>query len=87
VRAIESHVWGSGFESPLFCDEAQVLQQRLVADKHLKLRLMLAGAAREAIWFGHTEPLPARVRLAYRLGTDRFQGLERLQVFVHSAVE
>jgi len=87
VRALESRVWGSGFEAPLFCDEAQVLQQRLVADKHLKMRLHLAGAARDAIWFGRTEPLPARVRLAFRLGADRFQGIERVQVFVQAAAE
>lgn len=85
VRSLQAQVWGAGFESPLFCDEVDVLQQRLVADKHLKLRVQLAGAAREAIWFGRTEPLPARVRLAYRLGIDRFQGLERVQVFVEAA--
>ncbi|HSB99238.1 MAG TPA: single-stranded-DNA-specific exonuclease RecJ [Burkholderiaceae bacterium] len=87
VRALESHVWGAGFEAPLFCDEVQVLQQRLVADKHLKLRLQLAGAAREAIWFGRTEPLPARARLAFRLGSDRFQGLERVQLVVLALAE
>ena len=87
VRALESQVWGSGFEAPLFCDEVQVLQQRLVADKHLKLRVQLAGATREAIWFGRTEPLPARARLAFRLGSDRFQGLERVQVFVQAFAE
>ncbi|MCG3188237.1 MAG: Single-stranded-DNA-specific exonuclease RecJ [Burkholderiaceae bacterium] len=87
VRALESQVWGAGFEAPLFCDEAQVLQQRLVADKHLKLRLHLAGAAREAIWFGRTEPLPARARLAFRLGSDSFQGLERVQLFVQALAE
>jgi single-stranded-DNA-specific exonuclease len=85
VRSLQSQVWGAGFESPLFCDEADVLQQRLVADKHLKLRVQLAGAPRDAIWFGRTEPLPARVRLAFRLGLDRFQGLERVQVFVEAA--
>ncbi|HEY6510931.1 MAG TPA: DHHA1 domain-containing protein, partial [Burkholderiaceae bacterium] len=87
VRALESHVWGAGFEAPLFCDQAQVLQQRLVADKHLKLKLQLAGAAREAIWFGRTEPLPTRVRLAFRIGSDRFQGLERVQLYVQAALE
>jgi single-stranded-DNA-specific exonuclease len=87
VRALESQVWGSGFEAPLFCDEAQVLQQRLVADKHLKLRLQLAGAAREAIWFGRTEPLPARARLAFRIASDRFQGLERVQLVVQALTE
>ena len=87
VRALESHVWGAGFEAPLFCDEAQVLQQRLVADKHLKLKLQMAGATREAIWFGRTEPLPPRARLAFRIGSDRFQGLERLQLFVQALAE
>jgi single-stranded-DNA-specific exonuclease len=60
-RALDAQVWGQGFEAPVFCDEVEVLQQRLVADKHLKLRVRLAWAraslAREAIWFGHTEPL------------------------------
>ena len=47
----------------------------------------LAGAVREAIWFGRTDPLPPRVRLAFRLGSDRFQGLERVQLFVQAAAE
>jgi single-stranded-DNA-specific exonuclease len=85
VRSLQSQVWGAGFESPLFCDEVDVLQQRLVADKHLKLRVQLAGAPRDAIWFGRTEPLPSRVRLAFRLAVDRFQGLERVQVIVETA--
>ena len=62
-------------------------EQRLVADKHLKLRLRLAGSVREAIWFGRTEPLPERVRLAFRLASDSFQGLERVQLVVQAAAE
>jgi hypothetical protein len=31
--------WGPAFEAPVFCDDEQVLGQRLVADKHLKLRM------------------------------------------------
>ena len=92
VQRIDAQVWGQGFEVPVFCDEVEVLQQRLVADKHLKLRVRLAAAARaslaprEAIWFSHTEPLPARVRLAYRLSLDEFQGQQRLQMVVEAAV-
>jgi len=68
----------------------QVLQQRLVADKHLKLRVRSPGstgpaALRDAIWFGHTDPLPARVQLAYRLSLDEFQGQQRLQMVVEAA--
>jgi len=89
VRTLDAQVWGQGFEAPVFCDEVEVLQQRLVAEKHLKLRVRQGGAAgniRDAIWFGHTEPLPARVRLAYRLSLDEFQGQQRLQMMVEAAL-
>ena len=85
VALLDSQVWGQGFEPPLFCDEVEVLQQRLVGDKHLKLRVRHAGALRDAIWFGHAEPLPARVRLAYRLSLDEWQGQARVQMVVEAA--
>jgi len=80
-------VWGQGFAAPVFCDEVDVLQQRLVGEKHLKLRVRHAGQVRDAIWFGQTEPLPARVRLAYRLDLNEFQGRQSLQMVVEAAVE
>ncbi len=82
---LDAQVWGQGFEAPLFCDEVQVLQQRLVGEKHLKLRLSLAGKPRDAIWFGHPEPLPERVRLAYRLSLDEWNGQPRVQMVVEAA--
>ena len=69
----------------MFCDEVEVLQQRLVGEKHMKLRVRHAGTLRDAIWFGHAEPLPARVQLAYRLNVDEFQGQQRLQMVVEAA--
>jgi single-stranded-DNA-specific exonuclease len=85
VAVLDAQVWGQGFEAPLFCDEVEVLQQRLVGDKHLKLRLRLAGAQRDAIWFGHADPLPQRARLAYRLSLDEWNGQRRLQMVVEAA--
>jgi single-stranded-DNA-specific exonuclease len=87
VATLDAQVWGQGFEAPVFCDEVEVLQQRLVGEKHLKLRVRHAGQLRDAIWFGHAEPLPARVRLAYRLNLDEFQGQQRLQMVVETALE
>ncbi len=87
VAALDAQVWGQGFEAPVFLDEVDVLQQRLVGEKHLKLRLRHAGQLRDAIWFGHAEPLPARVRLVYRLNADEYQGQQRLQMVVEGAVE
>ncbi|MBI5257614.1 MAG: single-stranded-DNA-specific exonuclease RecJ [Burkholderiales bacterium] len=90
VARIDAQVWGQGFEAPVFLDEVEVLQQRLVGEKHLKLRVRHGGPAgplRDAIWFGHAEALPQRVRLAYRLNLDEFQGQQRLQMVVEAAVE
>lgn len=85
VQVLEQQVWGQAFEPPLFCDEVEVVAQRLVGEKHLKLRVRHAGALREAIWFGHVEPLPDRVKLAYRLSLDEYQGQMRVQMVVEAA--
>ena len=86
VAVLDAQVWGQGFEAPLFCDTVQVLQQRLVGEKHLKLRLVHQGQERDAIWFSRTEPLPATVRLAYRLSLDEWNGRQRVQMVVEAAV-
>jgi len=85
VRAIDAEVWGQAFEAPVWADEVDVLTQRLVGEKHLKLTLRHAGSVREAIWFGRSEPLPARVRLAYRLSVDEYNGRQRVQMVVEAA--
>jgi single-stranded-DNA-specific exonuclease len=85
VAALDAQVWGQGFEAPTFCDEVDVVQQRLVGEKHLKLRVRHAGVLRDAIWFGHAEPVGDRVRIAYRLSIDEFQGQQRLQMVVEAA--
>ena len=85
IATIDAQVWGQGFEAPVFCDEMEVVNQRLVGGKHLKLKLRHAGTLRDAIWFGHAEPLPgAKARLAYRLSLDEFQGQQRVQMVVEA---
>jgi len=85
VALLDEQVWGQGFEPPLFCDEVQVVQQRLLAEKHLKLRVRHAGTLRDAIWFGHAEPVAETVRLAYRLSLDEWNGEMRVQMVVEAA--
>ena len=86
VQMLDAQVWGQGFEAPVFCDEVQVLQQRLVGEKHMKLRLRHQGQERDAIWFSHADPLPATVRLAYRINVDEWNGRQRVQMVVEAAV-
>jgi single-stranded-DNA-specific exonuclease len=90
VHALDGQVWGQAFEAPVFVDEVEVISQRLVGEKHLKLALRFAGAARgseirDAIWFGHSEPVAATLRLAYRLSIDTYNGRERVQMVVEAA--
>jgi single-stranded-DNA-specific exonuclease len=87
VAMLDAQVWGQGFEPPTFVDEVQVVQQRLVGEKHLKLRLRHGQALRDAIWFGRVEPLPERVALAYRVSVDEWQGQRRVQMMVQAAQE
>jgi single-stranded-DNA-specific exonuclease len=81
---LHEQVWGNGFEPPLFTDEVEVLSQRIVGEKHLKLNLRHAGQAVDAIWFGRTEPLPARTRIAYRLDINEWQGERKVQFLVEA---
>ena len=85
VDAINSQVWGQGFAPPTFSEELEVVSQRLVGEKHLSLKLRHQGEMVDGIWFGHTEPLPAKVLLAYRLDINEWQGQRKLQFLVEGA--
>jgi single-stranded-DNA-specific exonuclease len=85
VDTLHREVWGQGFAPPVFSEEVEVVSQRLVGEKHLALKLKHQGQPVDAIWFSHTEPLPARVRLAFRLDADEWQGVRRVRFLVEGA--
>jgi len=85
VETLNQAVWGQGFAAPVFSDEVEVLSQRLIAEKHLKLQLKHQGHPIEAMWFGHTEALPPRLRLAFRLDIDEWQGARKVRFLVEAA--
>jgi single-stranded-DNA-specific exonuclease len=81
---LQNQVWGQGFAEPVFQDKVEVLSQRIVADKHLSLKLKLHGQAIDGIWFGHTQALPNYAELAYRLVLDSWQGQRKLKLHVEN---
>lgn len=85
VDTLHREVWGQGFAAPTFSEEVEVVSQRLVGEKHLALKLRHQGQAVDGIWFGHTESLPARVKLAFRLDADEWQGVKRVRFLVEAA--
>lgn len=85
VDVLHKEVWGQGFAPPTFSEEVEVVSQRLVGEKHLALKLKHQGQPVDGIWFGHTEPLPARVKLAFRLDADAWNGVRRVRFLVEAA--
>ena len=85
VDTLHREVWGQGFAPPTFSEEVEVISQRLVGEKHLALKLKHQGTPVDGIWFGRTEPLPARVLLAFRLDADEWQGVRRVRFLVEGA--
>lgn len=82
ARMLEAEIWGQGFPQPVFCDTFAVESQRVVGERHLKLRLVKDGRRYEAMRFGALDPLPARARAAYRLAVNEFNGLKSVQLNV-----
>ena len=82
ARLLESQIWGQAFPQPLFCDTFAVDGQRVVGERHLKLRLSKGGRSFEAMRFGALDALPHTARVAYRLSVNEFNGLRAVQLNV-----
>ena len=85
VDTLHKEVWGQGFAAPTFSEEVEVVSQRLVGERHLALKLKHQGQPVDGIWFGHTDTLPARVKLAFRLDADEWQGVRRVRFLIEAA--
>jgi len=79
---LEQAVWGQGFAAPTFDDEFAIAQQRVVGERHLRLRVTRDGREYEAMLFAHAEPLPARVHAVYRLGSNEYNGERSMQLTI-----
>ena len=82
AQAIGRCVWGQGFAAPLFSEELEVLDQRILAGKHSALKLLHHGQMVDAIWFGHNSPLPRTAHLAYRLEVNEWQQRKQLRFVI-----
>lgn len=86
AEMLANQVWGQGFPQPVFVDRFHVVHQKVLGEKHLKLRLQKQGQLFEAIYFQHAEPLPEEVELAFALQVNEYNGNRSLQLQVVHAV-
>ncbi|MEO8671893.1 MAG: single-stranded-DNA-specific exonuclease RecJ [Tahibacter sp.] len=78
--------WGQGFAEPLFDDEFELVDWRLMGETHLRLRLAHRGRREplDAVMFGGytgTAP-PARLRAAFQLSINDWNGRESLRLLL-----
>ncbi len=81
--------WGAGFPEPLFRGEFRVHEQRIVGERHLKLRVEPAagGPVIDAIAFNQVvHGLRGMVQLAFRLDVNEYRGVESPQLIVEQLV-
>lgn len=82
ARLLDEQVWGQGFPAPQFDNDFIVQSQRVVGEKHLKLRLNTQGKLIDAILFGHNEPLPGQIHAVYSLNVNEYNGTQSLQFII-----
>lgn len=80
AQALENQVWGQGFAPPLFFDTFEVLSQRVLSEKHLKLTLKKDSTLIEAIYFNHADMFEGPIFAAYQLQTNRYNGAQKVQL-------
>jgi single-stranded-DNA-specific exonuclease len=80
--ALQRQVWGQGFPPPIFCDQFEVVAQRIVGGKHLKLTLATRGRSVDAIFFRQEAFLPPQVTVVYELQTNAFNGARNVQLLI-----
>jgi single-stranded-DNA-specific exonuclease len=84
--------WGQGFPEPIFDDEFELLEQKLLGGKHLKMlvryqgQLLLDAIAFNIDPFLWPNSLCKNVRLAFKLDINEFRGRVNLQLMVDAII-
>lgn len=81
--------WGQGFPEPVFDGEFEIVDQKIVGQKHLKLILKLIGSEvySDAIAFNvDTDRWPSTeektMKITYKLDVNSFHGRRKLQILI-----
>ncbi len=97
AQNLTQQVWGQGFPQPTFNACFYVESQRIVGEKHLKLKLRKLDASEtkqdqqqlkqsndvyDAMLFFHNDPLPEIIDAVYRLQINEFNGNTNLQLLL-----
>jgi len=82
AELVQTQVWGQGFQSPLFGNYFQILDQKILKDQHLKLKVKLENKTFDAIWFFHNEYITQYAYIVYELNINIWQNQKNLQLMI-----
>jgi single-stranded-DNA-specific exonuclease len=82
VRLMQQEVWGQAFPAPVFADTFDVIQQRILKDKHLKLKLQKGKLRFDAIQFNFADSAPGKIRAAFRIDINEWNGNSTVQLLL-----
>ncbi|MBK9020799.1 MAG: single-stranded-DNA-specific exonuclease RecJ [Sulfuritalea sp.] len=83
VRMMQQEVWGQAFPAPVFADRFEVLSQRILKDKHLKLKLRKGKQNFDAIQFNFAEAAaPDHIHAAFRVDINEWNGRQTVQLLL-----
>jgi single-stranded-DNA-specific exonuclease len=82
VRLMQREVWGQAFPAPVFADSFEVLSQRILKEKHLKLKLRKGAQHFDAIQFNFAESAPGRIHAAFRVDINEWNGTQTVQLLL-----
>ena len=83
IEAVNSEVWGQGFPQPLFTGNFNIVEQKLLKETHLKLKVEKDGYMFDAIWFFNNEEWSEdKINLVYTLDVNEFAGKRTVQLMV-----
>ena len=74
--------WGQGFPEPVFHGEFEVVSERVVGERHLRLVLKRDGRVADAIAFNQARLGARRAQVVYRLGIDDYMDARTLRLQV-----
>ena len=86
ARLLAEGIWGQGFPAPVFANKFQILESRLLQDKHLKLTVGCGMQRIDAIRFNDTTVPTQNDTLAYVLDINHYNGVERPQLRIEAIV-
>ena len=79
--------WGKDFEEPRFHGEFEVVAQRVVGERHLKLVLKRDERVADAIAFNREPIVAKQVRAVYRLAVNDYGDADTLQLEIDDMEE